>query len=64
MVGITKPIDMLRLAVCRLKQDAFTWWHQLAKSSDYQLGTLVWFDFKLELANDFLDVDHELRLPH
>ena len=48
MVAITKAIDMVRLAVSRIKWDAFTWWHQLANhGGNYQFGTLVWSDFKL-----------------
>ena len=32
------------------------------RGGDYQLGTLVWSDFKMELVNAFMDVDRELRL--
>ena len=65
MEGITKPIDMVRLAVSRLKWYAFTWWYEQANcGGDYQLRTLVWSDFKLELVNALMDVDHELRLYH
>ena len=39
------------------------WWHLLANCcGNYQLGTLVKYDFKLELVNIFMDVDHELGL--
>ena len=31
---------------------------------DYQLRTLVWADFKLELVNAFMVVNHELRMYH
>ena len=42
MVGITKPIDIVRLAVSRLEWDGFTWWHLLANhGGDYQLRILV-----------------------
>ena len=51
MVGITKPVYMVRLVVSGLKQDTFTWWHQLANcGDDYPLGTLVWSDFNVELV--------------
>ena len=54
---------MVRLAVSGIERDAFTWWHLLANcGGDYQLGTLVWSDFKLELVNAFMDIDQELRL--
>ena len=63
MVGITNPVDMVRLAVSRFEQDVFTWWCQLTScGGNYQLGTLVWSDFKLELTGAFIDVDYELKL--
>ena len=30
--------------------------------NDHQIETLVWSDFKLELANAFMDVNHEFKL--
>jgi len=63
IVGISKPVDMVRLAMSRLERDAFTWWRQLtSRGSEYQLGILSWSDFEGELVNAFADVDHELRL--
>jgi len=34
----------------------------VAKGNDYQLGTLEWLDFKVELEGAFADVDRELKL--
>lgn len=63
MVVISKPIDMVKLAVSKLKHDISIYWHQLAYcSSDYQLGSLGWTNFKLELVNIFADINRELKL--
>ena len=57
------PTDMVHLAVSRLEGDAFIWWHQLTyRGEDYELGKLAWSDFKSELVDAFVDIDHELKL--
>ena len=62
-VGLAMPTDMVRLAVSRLEGDAFIWWRQLTyRGEDYELGKLAWSDFKSELVDAFVDIDHELKL--
>lgn len=63
MVGINIPTDILKLAVSRLERGALTWWRQLAhRGADYELGTLIWLNFKSDLMNTFVDVDCDLKL--
>ena len=63
MVGLAKPTDMVQLAVSHLEGDGFTWWcHLVHQGSDHELSTLKWFEFKLELVDAFMDVDHKLKL--
>ena len=54
---------MVWLAMSFIEWDAFTWWRQLAHpGGDYELSTLEWCEFKPELVDAFLDIDHELKL--
>lgn len=62
-MGLTSQADLVKLAVSRLEKDALVWWRQLsARGDDFQLGTLEWVDFKVELNGAFADVDRELKL--
>ena len=62
MVGVAQPSDMVKLEVSRLTKEALVWWRQLnAKECEYQLGTLVWADFKEEITGAFVDVDREQK---
>ena len=65
VVGIVKSIYRFKLAVSRLKHNAFTCWQQLTNGSDkYKLGKLGWSKCEVQLVIVFSDVDHELRLHH
>ena len=47
MLGITKPVDMVRPVVSRLEKDTFTWWYQLPNHAvDNQLERLAWSNLK------------------